>query len=154
MYNKIPLHLLLWLLRYLYILHSHFSLTFYFLFMSVSVFYFFAGFNFFIFICNFIQKKSTTLNPLHPDKATTLITTGFFKFSRNPMYLGMLLILISISIRFNMLGGALNCIIFIFYMNKFQIAPEEKAMEKIFAEEFIIYKNKQEDGYSVYVIKK
>ena len=108
----------------------------------ISILFFSLGLIFLFSSAILFKKKSTTLNPLHPDKATTLVTTGFFKFSRNPMYLGMLLILIALTIRFNMLGGALSCIIFIFYMNKFQIAPEEKAMEKIFAEEFIIYKNK------------
>ena len=58
------------------------------------------------------------------------------------MYLGLLIILIGISVQFNLIGGLIFLSIFIFYMNYFQIIPEEGAMTELFKEDFINYKNK------------
>ena len=88
------------------------------------------------------RKNQTTVNPLKPDAASKLVTEGVFKFSRNPMYLGLLIILIGISVQFNLIGGLIFLSIFIFYMNYFQIIPEEGAMTELFKEDFINYKNK------------
>ena len=51
------------------------------------------------------KKYQTTITPLNPSNATKLITDGIYKFSRNPMYLGLLLVLIGISIILNPIGG-------------------------------------------------
>ena len=56
------------------------------------------------------------------------------------MYLGMLFILISISLNFNLYGGIIVVLFFYFFINKFQIAPEEKVMEEIFGDEYVEYK--------------
>ena len=88
------------------------------------------------------KKEKTTINPINIEKASSLVTGGIFKYSRNPMYLGMLLILISIAIRFNFYGGMLIVGIFIYFITYFQILPEEKAMLKLFGDDFINYKNK------------
>ena len=58
------------------------------------------------------------------------------------MYFGMVLILISIGIKFNPYGGAIVVGFFVYFMTYFQILPEEKAMLKLFGEDFIKYKNK------------
>ena len=68
--------------------------------------------------------------------------SGVFKYSRNPMYLGMVFILLALSFRFNLVGGILFTSIFIMYITKFQIIPEEAAMKSIFGEDFNKYKNK------------
>ena len=65
-----------------------------------------------------------------------------FKFSRNPMYLGMLIILLSISFRFNLIGGIIISLFFYFFITKFQIIPEEVAMNELFGNEFIDYEEK------------
>jgi protein-S-isoprenylcysteine O-methyltransferase Ste14 len=85
------------------------------------------------------KKYQTTINPLQPDKATHLVVSGIFGISRNPMYLGMALILLAISVKFNMVGGIIITFIFISFITKFQIIPEEKAMKKLFADEFLHY---------------
>ena len=85
------------------------------------------------------RKHQTTVNPLKPDSASHLVTTGVFSLSRNPMYLGMLLILVALSIRFNPMGGILICTVFIGFITKFQIIPEEIAMQKLFSEKFNTY---------------
>jgi len=86
------------------------------------------------------RKHQTTINPLKPEQATSLVISGVFSFSRNPMYLGMVFILISISVKFNLLGGLLITLLFALFITKFQIIPEEAAMHKLFPKEFASYK--------------
>ena len=88
------------------------------------------------------KKHKTTVNPLQPEKASSLVISGVFKYSRNPMYLGLSLILLSVAIQFNFVGGTLIVFTFIAFIAKFQIIPEEIAMEKLFGEEFVRYKKK------------
>ena len=86
------------------------------------------------------KKNQTTVTPLNPSSATKLITNGIYKYSRNPMYLGMSLVLAGISIMVNPIGGLAFISLFILYINQFQIEPEEKAMTKLFKNEFSEYK--------------
>ena len=86
------------------------------------------------------KKYQTTISPLNPSNATKLITNGIYKFSRNPMYLGLLLVLLGISIILNLTGGFFFILLFISYMNLFQIIPEENAMVDLFKDEFLEYK--------------
>ena len=88
------------------------------------------------------KRHSTTINPLQPEKASSLVISGIFKYSRNPMYLGMLLILISVTIKFNFIGGILISFAFIAFITKFQIIPEEIILERLFGNEFTSYKKK------------
>ena len=60
----------------------------------------------------------------------------------SPMYLGMVLILLSISFKFNLIGGIVLTMLFAGYITKFQIIPEEIVMNKLFGDEFEKYKNK------------
>lgn len=86
----------------------------------------------------FFTSKTTT-NPLKPSKASKLVVNGIYQYTRNPMYLSMLLILLAIGV---WLGNAFNVLIaavFVSYMNKFQIIPEEKALAKIFDKEYKQY---------------
>ena len=78
------------------------------------------------------KKYQTTITPLNPSNATKLITDGIYKFSRNPMYLGLLLVLLGISFMINIIGGFLLIPLFILYLNLFQIIPEENAMVDLF----------------------
>ena len=86
------------------------------------------------------KKYKTTITPLNPSNATKLITVGIYKFSRNPMYLGLLLVLLGISFMINIIGGFLLIPLFILYLNLFQIIPEENAMVDLFKDEFLDYK--------------
>ena len=88
------------------------------------------------------KKQQTTVNPISIEKASSLVVTGIFKYSRNPMYLGMVLILLSISFKFNLIGGIALTMLFAGYITKFQIIPEEIVMNKLFGDEFEKYKNK------------
>tara|TARA_B100000965_G_C19465750_1_gene701789 strand:- start:42 stop:362 length:321 start_codon:yes stop_codon:yes gene_type:complete len=85
------------------------------------------------------RKDDTTVNPLSPEKATKLVKDGIFKYTRNPMYLGMAFMLGSISAFFNLLGGIILIAIFCAYITKFQIIPEERAMKDLFPHDFEKY---------------
>jgi len=86
------------------------------------------------------KKYKTTITPLNPSSATKLIVHGVYKFSRNPMYLGLILVLSGISIIQNPIGGSLFIPSFILYLNHFQIIPEESAMLDLFKDDFLKYK--------------
>ena len=88
------------------------------------------------------KKYKTTITPLNPSKATKLIVHGVYKFSRNPMYLGLLLVLFGVSTMLNPIGGLFITPLFILYLNYFQIIPEENAMIQLFKGEFLKYKRK------------
>ena len=90
-------------------------------------------------IKSFFDNK-TTINPLNLKKSTYLVTSGVFRFSRNPMYLGMLLFLLGTAIILNIIGGLIISILFIFYMNFFQIIPEEKALQNLFGKNYRNYR--------------
>ena len=89
-------------------------------------------------ISAFIKFK-TTINPLKPEQASSLVMTGIFKFSRNPMYLGMLLLILSLWIKTGAILGFIFVPGFIAYMNYFQILPEERAMTALFSGKYEVY---------------
>ena len=85
-------------------------------------------------------KAGTTTDPRYPHKATSLVVGGIYRFSRNPIYLGLLLILTGGA--FSLANGLsfLLLPVFVGYMNRFQIAPEERHMQEKFGDEFLAYK--------------
>ncbi len=86
-------------------------------------------------------KESTSIDPHKPQKASNLVTTGIYSISRNPMYMGLLSILVGYGLY---LGNVLSIVLislFMGYMNRYQIIPEEKVMEEKFGEEFRKYKS-------------
>jgi len=87
------------------------------------------------------RKAKTTVNPMNPEKATQLVNTGLYQYSRNPMYLGFFTWLLAFVI---LIGNPINILILPLYVllaNKLYIFPEEKALEQLFEKEFITYKN-------------
>lgn len=90
---------------------------------------------------SFIRAK-TTVNPMKPDSSSSLVISGIYRFTRNPMYLGFLLGLLGWAI---FLSNALAFFLlpaFIVYMNRFQIEPEEKALARLFGEQFVAYRSR------------
>ena len=92
-------------------------------------------------VLQFIKSK-TTINPIKFDEVDKLVTSGIFKYSRNPMYLGMLMIIISTSIFYLNIYSILTPFLFVFWINKFQIKREEVFLTKKFGKEYLSYKNK------------
>ena len=103
---------------------------------------FLLGFGILIMAARSFKEHNTTINPIKIETASSLVVSGIFNYSRNPMYLGMALILLGLSLKFNLMGGLIFTALFILFITNFQIKPEEKAMQKIFGEEFLSYKNK------------
>ena len=108
----------------------------------ISLFLLILGLTVFALAVKSFNRQKTTINPLQPRKASSLVVSGIFKFSRNPMYLGMLIILLSISFKFNLIGGMVISLFFYVYITKFQIIPEEDAMNELFGDKFIEYSRK------------
>ena len=79
---------------------------------------------------------------MKPEDTTTLITTGIFFYTRNPMYLGLLLIVISTLMFFGAWFGLIVVCFFIWYINTYQIQPEEEALQKLFGDQFTEYSKK------------
>ena len=90
-------------------------------------------------IVQFRQAK-TTINPLRPESSTSLVTSGFYAHSRNPMYVGLLVCLLGVTLLLRSLTPLLVLPLFVVVVTVFQIIPEEKALSKIFGEEFKHYK--------------
>ena len=109
---------------------------------QLCLFFLISGFSIILISFQTFKKEKTTINPIKIEKATSLVTSGIFKYSRNPMYLGMVLILISTAVKFSFYGGVLVIVFFVYFITIFQILPEEKAMKKLFGEDFLKYKNK------------
>ena len=82
------------------------------------------------------KKQKTTVNPISIENASSLVVSGIFKYSRNPMYLGMSFVLLGLTFKFNVIGGLFLTGIFMLFITIFQIKPEEVAMEKLFDQEF------------------
>jgi protein-S-isoprenylcysteine O-methyltransferase Ste14 len=89
-------------------------------------------------IVSFRQAR-TTVNPMKPDSASSLVVSGIYRLTRNPMYLGFLSVLFAWAI---FLSNALAFVflpVFVLYMNRFQIKPEEKALRTLFGPQFVMY---------------
>jgi protein-S-isoprenylcysteine O-methyltransferase Ste14 len=85
------------------------------------------------------RRAKTTVNPMRPGSASALVVSGIYKFTRNPMYLGFLVILLGWAA---FLSNALALALipgFVIYMNRFQIGPEERALASLFANKYSAY---------------
>ena len=87
------------------------------------------------------KKSKTTVDPTAPEKASNLVIVGIYKISRNPMYLGMLLMLIAFALRLGSIYNIPFVILYVWYITKFQIKPEEKALAKLFGPTYLNYCN-------------
>ena len=88
------------------------------------------------------RKARTTIHPMRPQESSALVTGGVYRATRNPMYLGMLLILIGWAYIVANIAALAMLPLFVAYLNRFQIAPEEKALQARFGAEFEQYKGK------------
>ena len=87
------------------------------------------------------RRAKTTVNPLKPESATSLVTSGIYQYTRNPMYVGFVMYLFAWAAYLNSIWSVALIALFIIYIHRFQILPEEKALEGIFGQVFINYRN-------------
>ena len=92
-------------------------------------------------VVDFIKSK-TTINPVKFKNVNRLVTTGIYRYSRNPMYLGMILIIISTTVYYLNFLSVFSPLIFYIWINKFQINREEIFLEDKFGSEYLKYKSK------------
>ena len=92
-------------------------------------------------VTKFIKYK-TTIDPIEFKKVNKLVTSGIYKYSRNPMYLGLLLIVISSSILYLNIYSVSTPIFFYYWINRFQIQREEVFLTEKFGKEYLSYKTK------------
>lgn len=96
-----------------------------------------AGFS----LYGFYQAK-TTINPQKPEKTSKLVTSGIFRFSRNPMYLSLVIWLSAWTLLIATLWGIVVIIGFVFYLTECQIKPEEHCLSEKFGEQFKQYQQR------------
>ena len=85
-------------------------------------------------------RARTTVNPLTPQRASALVTGGIYRWTRNPMYLGMAALLLAWGLWLANAGALAVISLFIAYLNRFQIAPEERALRARFGDEYTAYR--------------
>ena len=85
------------------------------------------------------KKANTSVDPVNPNKSSVLVDFGIYKFTRNPMYLGFAIMLLAMAIKMQTLIALLWLLVFVLYMTRFQIKPEEQALTKIFGDAYVGY---------------
>ena len=77
---------------------------------------------------------------MHPERSSALVTTGIYAWSRNPMYVSLLCLLMGYSLQLGHVAAALGPILFVSYVTRFHIVPEESALEARFGDAYRAYK--------------
>ncbi len=85
------------------------------------------------------RRAHTTVNPTTPEASSSVVDTGIYRRSRNPMYLGFLLVLAGWAVYLGHLAALLMLPVFVLYMNRFQIQPEEQALREKFGAAYAEY---------------
>ena len=82
------------------------------------------------------QRARTTVNPLRPGKASALVATGVYRITRNPMYVGMALLLCAWAVVLGFLAALAGPLVFVLFITRFQIVPEERVLSAKFGENY------------------
>lgn len=85
------------------------------------------------------HKHQTTFHPHTPEKTSTVVDSGVFAYSRNPMYLSMVITLIALVIYFQNYSCFVILPLFIWYITRFQIIPEEQMLTTLFPDDYSKY---------------
>jgi protein-S-isoprenylcysteine O-methyltransferase Ste14 len=88
------------------------------------------------------RAHRTTVDPVHPDGATSIVSSGIYRISRNPMYLGFALMLLALAVQLDSVLALLGVPLFVLYMNRFQIKPEERLLTAKFGAQYVTYLGK------------
>jgi protein-S-isoprenylcysteine O-methyltransferase Ste14 len=85
------------------------------------------------------KRARTTVNPFKPESSTALVTSGIYRFTRNPMYVGLALLLLGWSAFLCSAWALFGPVIFVLYINRFQITPEERVLSAKFGAAYAEY---------------
>jgi protein-S-isoprenylcysteine O-methyltransferase Ste14 len=89
-----------------------------------------------------LRQARTTVNPVKPETASSLVTSGAYRFTRNPMYVGLALVLLAWAVFVASALALLGPIVFVLYITRFQIAPEERVLSAMFGAAYSAYQAK------------
>lgn len=89
-----------------------------------------------------VRRARTTLSPLHPETATTLVTGGIYRYTRNPMYLGMATWLLAWAAWLGTVVAFAGPVLFVLYMTRFQVTVEERALARLFGSQYDDYRTR------------
>lgn len=85
------------------------------------------------------RAARTTINPLRPERASSLVTHGVYRITRNPMYVGLGFVLLAWAVQLSALLALLGPPAFVLYITRFQIRPEERVLREAFGERYLEY---------------
>jgi protein-S-isoprenylcysteine O-methyltransferase Ste14 len=85
------------------------------------------------------KRARTTINPFKPENSTALVTSGIYRFTRNPMYVGLTLVLLGWAAFLCSAWALLGPVVFVVYINRFQISPEERVLSAKFGAAYTEY---------------
>lgn len=88
------------------------------------------------------RRAETTINPLKPETSAALVVTGIYSVTRNPMYLGMALVLFAWAVYLSSVWSLLGPVLFALYITRFQIIPEERALDRLFGASYAAYRQR------------
>jgi protein-S-isoprenylcysteine O-methyltransferase Ste14 len=86
------------------------------------------------------RRARTTVNPNTPERASSLVNSGIYRITRNPMYVGLLFVLLAWAVYLSCAWALIGPVLFVLYIQRFQIVPEERALGKLFGPEYAGYK--------------
>ena len=86
------------------------------------------------------RRAKTTVNPMKPEKSAVLVSSGVYRITRNPMYVGMVFILLAWAVVLASLWALFGPILFAVCTTRFQIKPEERVLAARFGDEFASYR--------------
>jgi len=88
------------------------------------------------------RRARTTINPLRPDTASALVTAGVYRVTRNPMYVGMLFLLLAWAAYLSSAWALVGPVVFLAYITRFQIVPEERVLSGLFGGAYADYRTR------------
>ena len=88
------------------------------------------------------RRARTTSNPLRPDAATGLVTSGIYRLTRNPMYVGFACLTLGWAAYLGHALAPLGVVAFVAWISRFQIPPEERALAALFGDAFDRYRSR------------
>ncbi len=109
-------------------------------FQIVALFFFGLGISFCVAGVAAFRKAQTTVDPTTPAAAVRIVTRGVYRISRNPMYVGFLLLLFGWAVFLAHPLGFVFPTLFVLYLNRFQIGPEERALGQKFGPAYQAYR--------------
>jgi protein-S-isoprenylcysteine O-methyltransferase Ste14 len=88
------------------------------------------------------RRAKTTVNPMKPETTSSLVCSGIYRITRNPMYVGLLVMLVAWAVFLSSAWALLGPLAFMLYMNRFQIEPEERVLSAMFGTGYADYSSR------------